>query len=119
WIRMREHEARHAKGQCRLADALRTANQPGMRDTARAIGIEQRVLRIAMTEQHGCLTRMFDAIIICIIGSALHRPRSSISSGGIVGSSLRDTAAQTSLATLSGFCPASMRTQRSGSPIAS
>ena len=36
---MGEHEARHAIGQRRLADALRAADQPGMRNAPAAIGI--------------------------------------------------------------------------------
>jgi hypothetical protein len=35
---MGQHEARHAIGQRRLADALRAADQPGVRDLPAAIG---------------------------------------------------------------------------------
>ena len=35
WIGVGEHEPRHAIGQRRLADALRAADQPGMRNSAR------------------------------------------------------------------------------------
>ena len=41
--RMREHEARHAVGERRLADAARPADQPGMRHAAGAIGFEERL----------------------------------------------------------------------------
>ena len=57
---MREHEARHAIGQRRLADALRAADQPGMRNAPAAIGIEQRRLGLAMAEQIGRFARMPD-----------------------------------------------------------
>ena len=50
---IREHEAGHAIGQRRLADALRTADQPGMRNAPTAIGIEQGHLGLAVTEQIG------------------------------------------------------------------
>ena len=41
-IGMGEHEARHAVGERRLADAGRTRDQPGMREASAAIGVEQR-----------------------------------------------------------------------------
>ena len=43
-IGMGEHEARHAIGERRLADAALAADQPGMRHAAAAIGVEQRLL---------------------------------------------------------------------------
>ena len=43
-------EPRHAIGQRRLADALRAADQPGVRDSPAAIGGKQRRLRLAMPE---------------------------------------------------------------------
>jgi hypothetical protein len=57
-IAMREHEARHPIGQRRLADALRAADQPGMRNTSAAVGIEQCLLGLAMPEQRGGFARM-------------------------------------------------------------
>ena len=53
-----EHEARHAIGQRRLADALRAADQPGMRNAPRSIGVQERRLGLAMPEQIGGLARM-------------------------------------------------------------
>src|ERR1019366_8635313 len=50
-IAMCEHEARHPIGQCRLADALRTPDQPGMRNTPAAVGIQQCQLGFTMSEQ--------------------------------------------------------------------
>ena len=53
-----QHEARHPVSERRLADAVRPADQPGVRDAAAAIGIEQRLLGLGMAEQHGGLARM-------------------------------------------------------------
>src|SRR5215218_7217361 len=55
---IREYEAGHAIGQRRLADALRAADQPGMRNAPAAIGFEQGHLGIAMAEPGGGFTRM-------------------------------------------------------------
>ena len=59
-VGIREHEAGHAIGQRRLADALRTADQPGMRNAPAAIGIEQCHLGLAMAEQIGRFAGMPD-----------------------------------------------------------
>ena len=56
-ITMREHEPRHAIGQRRLADTYRASDQPGMRNTSAAIGVQQCRLGLAMTEQRGGFTR--------------------------------------------------------------
>ena len=53
-----EHEPRHAIGQRRLADALRAAKQPGVRNASAAIGVQQRHLGIAMTEPRAGFARM-------------------------------------------------------------
>ena len=54
---LRQHETRQAKRQRRLADAVRPADQPGMRTLPAPIGIEQHGLRVPMAvERHG-LTR--------------------------------------------------------------
>src|SRR5438445_8725716 len=52
-IAMRENEPRHAIGQRRLADAHRPSDQPGVRNTPAAVGIQQRRLGFAMSEQRG------------------------------------------------------------------
>ena len=59
-IAMREHEPRHSVGQRRLADALRAPDQPGMRNTPAAIGLQQCRLGFAMPEKCGRLARMGD-----------------------------------------------------------
>src|SRR5476649_2783865 len=57
-IAMREHEPRHSIGQRRLADPLRAPDQPGMRNTTAAVGIQQRRLGFAMPEQRSGFARM-------------------------------------------------------------
>ncbi len=54
-IAMRQREPRHPIGQRRLADARRASDQPGMRNPPAAIGIQQRKLGFAMSEQRGGL----------------------------------------------------------------
>ena len=39
-ITVSQHKARHAIGQCRLADTCRAADQPGMGNATAAVGIE-------------------------------------------------------------------------------
>src|SRR5439155_2232189 len=56
-IGVREHEARHAIGECCLADAGWTCNQPGMGETATPISAKQRLLSLAVAVQHACLAR--------------------------------------------------------------
>src|SRR3954469_12719006 len=51
WIWMRQHEPRHAIGQRRLADALWTTDQPGMRNAAAPVGGEQRRLGLTSADQ--------------------------------------------------------------------
>src|SRR6478672_11034006 len=57
-IAMREHEPRHSIGQRRLADALRPADQPGMRNAPAAVGIQQCGFGFAMPCQDAGLSRM-------------------------------------------------------------
>ena len=63
-IGMRQHEPRHAIGQRRLADAGLAADQPGVRDAAAAIGVEQRLLGLGMAEQRGGLARMRQGVFV-------------------------------------------------------
>src|SRR5215475_4780974 len=58
WIGMREHEARHAVGERRFADAGRAADQPRMRDAAAAVGLEERTLGRGMAEPGSRVARM-------------------------------------------------------------
>ena len=56
-IAMCEHEPGHSISERRLADALRTSDQPGVRNTSAAIGIQQRHLGFAMPEQRAGFPR--------------------------------------------------------------
>ena len=106
-VAMGQHETRHAVGQRRLADALRAADQPGMRNPPAAIGGEQCRLRLAMPEQLAGLARMSDGNLFC----------------GLAGTHADDVAianrwsrkaVHTCAATTSGLGVASISTQRSG-----
>ncbi len=55
---MGEDEAGEAIGERRLADALRSADQPGMVHARPAIGVEQLPLRIPVADEDGALARM-------------------------------------------------------------
>ena len=66
-IGMREHEARQPIGQRRLAYARRPADQPGMRNAAAFVGIEQRALGFAMPEQRAGFARMADVAVGLVI----------------------------------------------------
>src|SRR5215510_3163214 len=60
--------SRHPIRQRRLADAARAADQPGVRNATAAIGFEQRLLGLAMAEQHGGLAWMRRLGIVARIG---------------------------------------------------
>ena len=76
-IGMGEHEARHAIGERRLADAARAADQPGMRHAAAAIGIEQRLLGLGMAEQRRCVARGCGIVARRRVAHDARRPRIS------------------------------------------
>ena len=57
-IAMSQHEPCHAVGERCLADALRAADQPGMRHPRASIAIKQRALGIVVSEQRGVLAGM-------------------------------------------------------------
>src|SRR5690242_16637496 len=69
-ITVGEHETRHPVGERRLADALRSPEQPGMRDATAAIGIEQRRLSLAMPEQRSGFARMPDRNLLLDLARA-------------------------------------------------
>ena len=113
-VAMGEHEARHAIGQRCLADALRAADQPGMRDPPALVGGKQRSLRLAVSEQHGSLARMgrrdlglglsrAHAVEATLAGAVKKRSRSAV---------------QTAAATVLASPLASISTQRAGSAAA-
>ena len=86
---MGEHEARHAIGQRRLADAGRPADQPGMRQAPAAIGLEQRPLGLGVAEQYGGLRAVTAArrSSSASAAAALTMPRPRASTGAVAGSS--------------------------------
>jgi hypothetical protein len=55
---VRQHEARQAISQRRLADAFWAGDQEGVRNAAAAIGGEQRGLGAGVTEQRGGRARV-------------------------------------------------------------
>ena len=114
---MREHEASHAVGERRLADALGADEQEGVRDASAAIGGKERGLGDGVAEQ-----RVGHARVRRVDGFArrrAHEARFSKMKGAIAGSSLEFTVAHTRLATVSFVALASMITQRFGSAAAS
>ena len=112
-----KHEARHAIGQRCLADTDLAADQPGVRNTAAAIGIEQRLFGLGMAEQLARGTRMRD---LPVIGASRAQTASSSNwIGAVAGSSFFSTTRQICSATSSFGVVASISTQRSGSLAAS
>src|SRR5262245_18305827 len=119
---MGEHETRHPVGQRRLADAGRSADQPGVGDAAAAIGLEQGVLGLRVAEQDGGFARMrrLEVVIVFRVDLAgAHEATSSIASGAVPGSSRSLTTFQIFSATAARSAVASISTQRSGSLNAS
>src|SRR5580704_11363977 len=115
WIAMSEHEASHAVSQRRLADALRTADQPGMRNAPTPIGAQERGFRLAMSEQRRGLARMRHGDLRFDLARA-HAEVATLAAGTAKKRSRR--AVQTWAATVSGLASASTSTQRSGSAAA-
>src|SRR3954462_9253021 len=110
---MREHEAGHAIGQRRLADALWTADQPGVRYPPTAIGGQQRRLSLAMAEKIGCLARVPDGRFL------LGLPRAHAVAAGLLAANRRSrSTVQIRSATVSASALASISTQRCGSSAA-
>src|SRR5712691_32121 len=117
---MREREARHAIGERRLADAGLAADQPGVRDSAAAVGLEQRPLGLRVAEQNMRVARMRN--VVFVLARAIRRAHvaaSSIISGASAGCSRALTTAQMASATASGCGKASISAQRAGSRAAS
>src|SRR5207248_11155823 len=112
-IAMSEHEARHAIGQCRLADTLRAADQPGMRNAPATISIEQGRLALAMPEEIGGLARMLDRNFLFDLAGA-----HADGVGLVVAKTSSRNAVHTRAATVSGSALASISTQRRGSSAA-
>src|SRR6185312_3878424 len=112
---MGQHEARHAIGERRLADALLSPDQPGMGNAPAAIGIEQCRLRLAMPEQDGGLARMRHRDLGFDLARA-HAGAAKLLAGFVKKRSRK--AAQTCAATVFTSALASISTQRPGSDAA-
>src|SRR5215510_13443095 len=115
---MGQHKARHPVSERRLADAVRPADQPGVRDAAAAIGFEQHLLGLAMAEQHCGLARVRGLGLVSRFGSA-HEATSPSAIGAVAGSRRSVITFQTRSATVALGALASISTQRWGSLNAS
>src|SRR5579864_2076050 len=113
-IAMGENETGHAVGKRGLADSLRAADQPGMRNASAAIGIEQCRLGIAMTKQVGGLPRVRNRHLH--LGLAAHAGAAVLPV--LVVKKRSRKADQIFIATFAGSSVASISTQRSGSSFA-
>ena len=115
-----EHETGKPPGERRLADALAAADQPGVGETALAIGGEQFLFGGLMADQRSHMARMGRAGqgvgFGKIIALGLLHARSALSAP--TGSSLASTADQIAAATSPSVAPPSMTTQRQGSAAA-
>ena len=121
---MRQHEARHAVSQRRLADALRSGDQKRMRHAAGTISGEQASLGVLLTKQHGGRPRRRRFVDLVFVGRArAHDAPTSLRrrspwTGKVMGLSRAPTAFQIFRATTSFGSPATMTTQRPGSAAA-
>ncbi len=115
WIAMREHEPRHAIGQGRLADPCRPPDQPGVRNTPAAVGIQQRRLGLAMSEQRGSFARRDGCKLRFDLTSA-HAEVATLPTP--VAKRRSRTATHTLAATVPASALASISTQRCGSAAA-
>ncbi len=114
---MGQHEARHAVGERRLADSGGTRNQPGMGETRTPISGEQRLFRVRVAEEDGCLARgrRLDAL-----GFVLPHETTPAGNPGARAESSRSTTTFQMRSATAGFgSVASIATQRSGSSAAS
>ncbi len=112
---MREHEAREAVGQRRFADALGTADQPGVVHAPRSIRVEQRRLGVAASKPRGLFLGRgppLDPVETDLVVSLGRRHQAALSMRRAA------TACQTSWAVASSDCAASMTTQRCVSALA-
>ena len=111
-IAVGQHEPRHSIGERRLADSGRPADQPCMRNSSAAIGIQQRHLGVAVPKQRAGLARVnggdpgFDL-------AGAHAGLAT--SPALVANNRSRKAAQMVEATMPGSAVASIKTQRCGS----
>ncbi len=113
---MREHETRQPIGQRCLADAGRAADQPGVRNAAAFVGIEQRALGLVMSEQRAGFARAQNVDVGLVVA---HGAVVAVARRSGVGCRRCSMALQIRSATTSRGARPSMVTQRLGSLSAS
>ncbi len=112
---MRQHEARQSKGQRSLADAGRSADQPGMRNAPAFVGFKERPFLVIMAEEYRRFARQLDvaAIVIVTHGATVSAtPAFRVSSRSCTSAHMRSD-------TTSRGARPSITTQRFGSSAAS
>ena len=118
-VGMRQYIARHAICERRLADAGRTADQPGVRQPAAAIGSEQRARGLGVPEQNRGRPRCRGLRLgVGGVGGA-HEAALSNVTGAVAGSRRWETIFQIVVATCARGWVVSISTQRSLSVAAS
>jgi len=113
-VRMREHETRHAIGQRRLADAGRSADQPGMRHAPAAVGVQHLLLGVGVAMEREDVARVRRFNRLAVARARAHDAACAKLCRALPGSSLCCTIVQISSATRSFERTASISTQRSG-----
>ena len=118
--RIGEEEAGETPGQSRLADALLPADDPGLRQTPRAIGLKQLPLGGVMADKQVVVTRMGRILDAIAFGHALVRTAffHAVRALASIGPSRSCTTAHMAFATSSGPLAASTTAHRPGSPLA-
>src|SRR5579872_1767723 len=118
-VRICENKSRKAPRERGFADAGRPSNQPGMRQSAIAIGLEQFGFRCGMADQIRRVTGMRSALIGVALGRRVARPRVHLRAlaRNALGKRAR-TYDQMSMATSSLGRSASTTIQRSGAAAA-
>ena len=112
---MGEHEPCHAKSERCFADALRAADQPGMRRPPAAIAIQQSQFGIAVSEQRGVLAGMQHRHLRLDLTGA-HAELTALPAS--TANKRSRTAAHTAAATVAVSASASINTHRCGSAAA-
>src|SRR3954466_5812570 len=110
---------RQMKGECRLADAVRSGKDQRMRQLAGPVCGGQHRRDLGMADQPWCFRRLRHAVqrVVLLRGDAFedHAGAACFLGAGIRSSSAANTAAVTTCSTVSGSAEASMTMQRCGS----
>ena len=111
-VGMREHEARHAIGERRLADAGARRRSARHAECGRRDRLEQRPLGLRVAEEDSGLARMRRLQVAVVVFRCAHCGISSSNSGAVAGSSRAFTIVQICSATVSRGSAVSTSTQR-------